>query len=205
MANITFVVLAATLIALFFVTLFQYHPISGNWTNNGTTIDYTVLYIFEGAFEPAYDLAILSLPLPMIRGLNLGRRGKWLLAGVFWLGGFCVIFSIVRLVYCVKFYQEFSGANDNFSHTVVNMILWATIGQSTQIIAACLPTMGPLLRRQRSSTNRSPKSFHQLGDGYSSMGAKLNAAHRSKTSGSVGEEEIEMEAPARKSARSNYL
>lgn len=86
-ANITFVVLAATLVAMFFVTLFQDHPISRNWTSNGTTIDFTVFYIFTAALEAAYDLAILCLPLPMIRGLHLSKRRKWVIAGIFWLGG----------------------------------------------------------------------------------------------------------------------
>ena len=32
------------------------------------------------------------------------------------------------------------------------MIIWATIGPSTQIVAACLPTLGPLLQHRQSST-----------------------------------------------------
>lgn len=85
--NVAFAVLAATLIALFFVTLFQDHPISRNWTGNGTTIDFPVLYIFEAALETAYDIAVLCLPLPMIGGLQLSPKRKWAVIGMFWLGG----------------------------------------------------------------------------------------------------------------------
>ncbi len=134
----------------------------------------------------------------------------------------CVIFSIVRLVYCVQFYNEYSVETDDFSRkpwtgrisqsvlsyrkfahavgslcpdTVVDMIIWATVGPSTQIIAACLPTLGPLLRKQRpSSTTLLAMSSPQRGDVHSSMGTKPTKARGSQSSGSIEEqEEIAME------------
>lgn len=93
-ADLALAVLAATWVALFFVTLFQDKPISRNWTNQGTTIDFTVLYIFEAAMEVAYDLAVLTFPLPMIRGLQMSTKRKWLLTGIFWLGGLLVALTL---------------------------------------------------------------------------------------------------------------
>lgn len=87
MTNIAFVVLAATLIALFFVTLFQDKSMSSNWTTNTTTINGPVFYLFTAALEIAYDLAVLCFPLPMIRGLQISQRRKWSIVGIFWLGG----------------------------------------------------------------------------------------------------------------------
>lgn len=73
------------------------------------------------------------------------------------------------------------------------MIIWATVGPSAQIIAACLPTLGPLLRRRSSSTDLFARSSRQRGTGYSSMGMKTVKAHRYQSSGSVVEQEIAME------------
>ena len=49
------------------------------------------------------------------------------------------------------------------------MIIWATIGPSTQIVAACLPTLGPLLQHRQPSTQLLAKSSYQIESGYRSM------------------------------------
>ena len=55
------------------------------------------------------------------------------------------------------------------SATVVKMIIWATIGPSIQIVAACLPTLGPLLQHRQSSTQLLDNSPHQIEGDYRSM------------------------------------
>lgn len=55
------------------------------------------------------------------------------------------------------------------SATVVKMIIWATIGPSIQIVAACLPTLGSLLQHRQSSTQLLDNSPHQIEGDYRSM------------------------------------
>ncbi len=91
MTNIAFITLAATLIALFFVTLFQDSSAPfDNRSTDTTIINGLVFYLFTAVLEVAYDLAVLCFPLPMIRGLQLSRRRKWSIVGIFWLGGLWV-------------------------------------------------------------------------------------------------------------------
>lgn len=85
--SVVFPFLALSAVALFFVTVFQDHPISANWNMDGTTIDYPVLYIFMVALEVVYDLVVLCLPLPVISSLHLSHKRKRMIIGIFWLGG----------------------------------------------------------------------------------------------------------------------
>ena len=45
--------------------------------------------------------------------------------------------------------------------SIVKMIIWATLKPSTQIVAACLPTLGPLLQHRQSSTQLLHSSSYQ--------------------------------------------
>ena len=125
-ANSVIVVLCAWIIAFFFVTLFQDHPISRNWGTVGTTVNFSILYIVENLTDIVLDLFILCMPIPVIRSLQISTRRKWLLGGVFWLGALsvvpdhpceipevltntsCVVASTVRFYYFVLFRQEYN-------------------------------------------------------------------------------------------------
>ena len=72
------------------------------------------------------------------------------------------------------------------------MIIWATIGPSTQIVAACLPTLGPLLQHRQPSTQLLTKSSNQIESGYRSMSTNPTA-RRSQSCRSIKEQETEME------------
>lgn len=49
------------------------------------------------------DVAILSLPLPHVWGLNADIRQKLYLVGMFLLGGFVVFTSVYRFVMYIRF------------------------------------------------------------------------------------------------------
>ena len=73
-------------VAFFFATLFQAWPISYNWTDVGTPVDYTVLYWTIAGTDIFLDLVTVLLPLPMIWGLQMSRKRKWIVTGIFGLG-----------------------------------------------------------------------------------------------------------------------
>lgn len=94
--NGTLLVLLAWIIAFFFVTLFQDKPIRRNWEGDGTTINWQIFYIVCIASDVALDIFILCLPLPVIHRLKINTKKKWLVSGVFWLGGvYAVIFLLL--------------------------------------------------------------------------------------------------------------
>lgn len=82
----TQIFLLAWLIAFFFVTLFQDKPIARNWGAPGTAINWRIFYIVEIATDVALDIFILCLPLPVIHRLQVSKKKKWLISGLFWLG-----------------------------------------------------------------------------------------------------------------------
>lgn len=84
--NATQLFLLAWLIAFFFVTLFQDHPIARNWGAPGHAINWRIFYIVEIATDVALDIFILCLPLPVIHRLHVTNKKRWLINGVFWLG-----------------------------------------------------------------------------------------------------------------------
>ena len=86
-ANGLLVFLGAWIAAFFFITLFQDKPINRNWGSVGTTVNFPVLYIVESVTDITLDLVILAMPLPVIRSLHISARKRWLLSGVFWMGG----------------------------------------------------------------------------------------------------------------------
>ena len=86
-ANILIGIILAWLIAFFLTTLFQAWPISTNWTGVGTMImNEGAMYIASCVTDIILDIAVLCMPLPMIKSLNLSTKKKWNLVGIFWLG-----------------------------------------------------------------------------------------------------------------------
>ena len=90
------------------------------WTRSQqNTINYPAWLITHAVLDVVQDLATLCLPLFVIRKMNMSRKRKIIISGIFWLGALyenhllaapatisncfssCVIASIVRLVYFV--------------------------------------------------------------------------------------------------------
>ena len=57
----------------------------------------------------------------------------------------------------IKFQGEYRSRNNDFSQTVVNWIIWGAIEPSTSIMAACFPTLAPVLL----PSFRRNSSYHQ--------------------------------------------
>jgi hypothetical protein len=56
-----------------------------------------VSWYFNAGSNIVTDIAIMILPMPVIKNLSLPCRQKYLLMGVFAMGGFVCIVSILRL------------------------------------------------------------------------------------------------------------
>ncbi|KAK4171790.1 hypothetical protein QBC36DRAFT_390887 [Triangularia setosa] len=83
------------------------------------------------------DVAVFALPLPALWKLNLPRGQKYVLIGIFSLGFFTVIISIIRIKY-LQLYEDFPWEN-------VTSSLWSVGELTSAITCACLPTLRPFL------------------------------------------------------------
>lgn len=70
-------------------SIFACTPVRAFWTKEqpATCIDQFAMWFTNAAINILTDLAIIILPMPVIRSLNLERRQKQLLIGVFAIGG----------------------------------------------------------------------------------------------------------------------
>lgn len=70
-------------------SIFGCKPIQAFWTlkHPFKCLDQFTVWFFNGAMNILTDLSIIVLPMPVIRKLNLPRRQKQALIGIFAIGG----------------------------------------------------------------------------------------------------------------------
>ncbi|KAL9002717.1 MAG: hypothetical protein Q9188_004370 [Gyalolechia gomerana] len=132
--------------------IFSCKPISDSWTffthrSGHCPIGITNFQLSLAAINMTLDLVIVCMPLFVISRLHMDIKQKWAVGGIFMLGAFCVVASIVRLYYFVRLsYGSIKDADTPYTRIVTYTILWSFIECCTSIIAACLPTLAPLGR-----------------------------------------------------------
>ena len=133
-------------LACFLDTIFQCTPVQAQWDSsirNAKCQNLKTAALATAFSNMILDVVFLLLPLPMIWGLHLDRKFKLSITGIFLLGGFVCATSIVR-IYAI-FTSNYSKADVTWDGYAVN--LWSTVESCCSVIAACLPTMRPLITR----------------------------------------------------------
>ncbi|KAF3404180.1 hypothetical protein DPV78_003381 [Talaromyces pinophilus] len=114
---------------------------------NALRYNYNNFSIAFTAMSMCFDVVVLCYPLPMIHSLMISTRRKLELVGIFWLGIFCCIASILRFYYVYTEVCASTSSNGaNRYASVTAGVTWGTIEPSTGVIAACLPTYGHFFR-----------------------------------------------------------
>ena len=90
--NVTGLYVFAWTINTLFVVLFQCKPIHYSWDlprgfTQGQCIDLTGGYVGTGITNTVSDLALIILPMPIVWGLQISKRQKLIICGIFLLGG----------------------------------------------------------------------------------------------------------------------
>ncbi|KAL8894385.1 MAG: hypothetical protein Q9207_008509, partial [Kuettlingeria erythrocarpa] len=102
------------------------------------------------------DFSIILLPLPLVWRLKLSRARKIGLSGVFLLGTFASIISIVRV------HANTSLKTTDPTWEYVPVMIWSTVEGNVGVVCACCPVLAPLVRRcfgrSASTTPRSSKN-----------------------------------------------
>jgi hypothetical protein len=128
------------------------------------------------------DFLVLFFPLPMIFTLQMPLKRKIGVALVFWLGLFCCIAALVRVVLIHRLHKNIIDA-PSLVYTQATQFIFLLTEPHASIIAACLPCYAPLwgvgkdifLRSYRSmfslSSKRSLRSQSNVLDDRQSSGA----------------------------------
>ncbi|KUI67161.1 hypothetical protein VM1G_02887 [Cytospora mali] len=129
-----------------FLQVFQCTPVEAIWYTNldRRCVDISADYIAMGTINIITDVVILCLPIPQLLRLQMSRTQKAQLMGMFLLGGFVCVVSIIRLTYLSIVGLSDATWNDAFT------ALWSIVETCMAIVCACLPTLRPLFDRIRS-------------------------------------------------------
>ncbi|TLD27843.1 hypothetical protein E2P81_ATG06189 [Venturia nashicola] len=140
---VTAFVFTFTLVA-FFVNLFEcrgnfaqaWSPTFPKGCNN-----ISATYFSNAAINILTDVTILLMPMHAFSQLNMGRRKRFALLGIFMGGGTAVLASIVRL-YALWLYS----VTQDVSFDAIYILLLSQIEVNMAIISASAPTLRPLFR-----------------------------------------------------------
>ncbi|KAI3325761.1 hypothetical protein HD806DRAFT_456393 [Xylariaceae sp. AK1471] len=140
----TNVLLAAFYVVCLATTLGQCTPLEKAWDVTrmlpGKCINTTVFFYFTSGFNILTDVWILLLPIPTLRSLKISRHNRYVLYGIFGVGGFATAMSCVRL-YSIHIYTL---AEDPFKDGVL-VNLWSMVEVNIAIVCASIPALKPLV------------------------------------------------------------
>ena len=142
--------------------LFSTTPISSAWhpelQQKDANYDYPTALLAIFGIGIVLDFLVLCLPLRPIYKLQLKWTKKLKIYAILWLGIFVVVCASVRFYYAhLQLNAVFTATTEQKATITVDSSLWSKLEPSASIIAACLPTYGPLVRKH--SLGSMVKSF----------------------------------------------
>ncbi|KAF6815024.1 pth11-like integral membrane protein [Colletotrichum plurivorum] len=166
-------------------------PLRSLWdfTVPGKCFDLLSWWYVGSSINLLTDLAILCMPVPLLRTVRLPIRQKIVLMSTFGLGLFTCAISVVRLTTLKKS----STSTDPTYETVVAGI-WSITEVSCAIVCVCVPTLRPLLGAPSPSLmthNYLPHNIEESADTELSTQTDSSRKRRSRTAGkqSIGDPE----------------
>jgi hypothetical protein len=190
-----------------FVIIFMCTPIPFFWDGwrgemSGSCIDMNLFCFIRGGIQIFLDLAVLSLPLPMLAKLQMSTKKKLQVMSMFCVGFVITVVSCIRLSALVQFARTQNPtcmcppqrpsspqplmlclADDNTS-----AIYWGATEANLFIVVACMPAMHGILhkalRRFRDMSSYASKG--QYGSDASGKGSYFrNNSNRHQKFGSL--------------------
>ncbi|KAJ5168789.1 uncharacterized protein N7482_004383 [Penicillium canariense] len=145
-------------------------PLAKFWDPSvpGFCFDKKALWFSNSAIHILTDVMILIYPMPVLKSLQLPKRQKFALMGVFALGGFVLITSILRLQSLLVIANSTDPTYDN-----VGAAAWSAVECNVAIICASLPSTRAFLSRLL------PHVFSTGSNGYHSRTTRPSRTGRS--------------------------
>ncbi|KAJ5358570.1 uncharacterized protein N7496_010983 [Penicillium cataractarum] len=131
-------------IAIIFALIFACNPIQKGWDasiTTGSCINRSGLYIATAVTNIMTDLALIIVPIPLVRGLQMPQIQKLGLLGMFIVGCATIITSILRLTTLIPYLHA-----TDVTYELAPPQLWIYIEANLIIICPCLPFLRQFLR-----------------------------------------------------------
>ncbi|KAI1802948.1 hypothetical protein F4811DRAFT_364769 [Daldinia bambusicola] len=131
-------------------------PSSGPGSGSGTDtthdrfcIDLPLFMFATSIVNTALDLAVLAVPVPLLRRLRIAPRQRVALTAVFTVGAVVCIASIMRLLALYHLMPRSSSGSTakDPSASGLSVGIWSGVELDLAIICACLPTLRPMVAR----------------------------------------------------------
>jgi hypothetical protein len=125
-------------------------PIEAAWNNSSRArhrFNFNAWYLTYSGLSILFDVAILCFPLPVIKNLRVSTKKKISILGIFWLGGFVCVSAIIRFVFLYNSIHRLTDYGKNQYSSITVAFIWAEVEPNTSVIAACLPSYGPLFEQ----------------------------------------------------------
>lgn len=203
-------------IVLTFMNIFQCRPIAAAFspTTTGRCIPLLTEFICAAPVNIITDLAILSLPIPVLTGMRLPPRQKTILVFTFALGIFVTVVDVVRVYYLQQAINTIHtgsssdpstifGEGAEFAWNASLSLMWSAVEVNIGITCACIPTLKPLIIKilpamlvdpdgssfTSSSRTRDPISSDAASH-FSDRFQGMNCAHKPSTATAGGRQEM---------------
>ncbi|CVL13008.1 related to L-fucose permease [Fusarium proliferatum] len=162
-------------ISVITVSIFSCDPIKGWWdkTIPSKCINTNKFYIGITIPNILFDIGTVVLPIREVWHLQLKRDKKWAITTIFLLGGSVVLASIARLVLFL-IYKD----SQNPTQAILFGHLASSVEVCLAIIAACLPSCAPLLKRMIGSLITTVRSSGQGNTEDSKKGTLVTIGHK---------------------------
>ncbi|KAJ6180916.1 hypothetical protein N7519_011377, partial [Penicillium mononematosum] len=137
------VIITFYMVAAFFASIFQCTPVARAWNKSipGSCINITTNWYANAGFSIATDIVILTLPMYPLYKSKIVLKRKIALMGVFALGAFVAVTSILRMRTL-----DFSSTSPDTTYDIASSV-WTMMEENVAITCACLPMMWMPLAR----------------------------------------------------------
>lgn len=145
-------------------------------------------------FSTLTDLVFVVLPILVLWNSNMDRKSKFSVGFILCLAASACICSMIRFQYVDGLTQI-----DDFFWNATNIAIWSTIECGASIIAACLATLRPLLKRMFATAGTISKSLRSSNTqslGSSKRTGKSGSANTQLSSGNLKASSASSDKPA---------
>ena len=153
-ANIMLAIAGAWGVSFLFTIIFQCTPIHVQWTM--LEIEQAPYCVAMNSFfyanvitDVLLDAIILTLPVPLLYGLQLPLRQKLAVAGMFALGALVCASSLARLIIFIQFVPSIPLHLMDITYYESPFIYWSQIEAALGVVSACLPVLRPIFVRPK--------------------------------------------------------
>ncbi|KAI2814005.1 hypothetical protein CBS76997_11378 [Aspergillus niger] len=172
-------------------TIFQCLPVHGFWDKTIPShcgVNVNNFFIGNAVPNILTDWALLTLPLPYVWKLQRSASQKLALTGVFIMGGFICIISIVRLIIMLNAYKVPSLDE---TWVFVGPSKWTAVETNIGIVSACLPSLRPVITliKKTGSSTKGVSQDGSLQESYKCYSTLHSSGQRGKRGKRLGEDE----------------